>query len=532
MTHEWQLYAIAFLALWSAVVGGVFSAFSVRMVKSLCLSAAFILSPLYGSAFAQSGPEDFIDMLRPRVWVGGEENRYSLEDRMAQYQVPGVAVAIIDDGEVVFASGFGVRQAGTNDPVDADTVFSAGSISKVATASLVLALAHDGVLDLDAPVSTQLTSWTLPDHPDFDEERVTLRTILSHTAGFNMHGFRDFQPGEDLPSTIETLDGRAPAGNDPLELLFEPGTAYRYSGGGYTLAQQIIDDTDASASFDAIAEARLLAPLGMTRSRYTNPLPPEHGNIAMAHNRDGEPVALPRGYQAMPERAASGLWTSASDLGALVAALLNSYRSDEGFLPRDFARDMMTPVTPSEHGLGPRIEPRGNDFIFHHGGTNDSYHAWIEGHAASGDGLVVLTNSRSGNELITEIRNAVADTMDWQVNQPFRIPEIALSAEQLASFAGSYRVDTDFPYAFRRQMTRSAFDLGIEVKAEDGRLTMTLEGSDGGILLVPMTPNRFWIEGFGLRVGIAELEFHRNAHGETEAATFHLSNASSHYVRD
>lgn len=502
-----------------------------RTAKPLCLSAAFLLASQSGAAFAQLDPEDFDEMLRPRVWVGGEETRYSLEDRMARYQVPGVAVAIIDDGEVVFASGFGVRQAGTTDTVDANTVFSAGSVSKVATASLVLTLASDGVLNLDTPVSTQLTSWSVPDYPGYDENRITLRSILSHTAGFNMHGFRDFQPGADLPSAIDTLNGQSPAQNDPLELLFEPGTAFKYSGGGYTLAQQVVEDSDPSADFDAIAEARLLAPLGMTRSRFTNPLPPEHGNIAMAHNREGEPVALPRGYEAMPERAASGLWTSASDLAALVAALLNSYRSDEGFLPRDIARDMMTPMTPSEHGLGPRIEPRGNDFIFHHGGTNDSYHAWIEGHAGSGDGLVVLTNSRGGNELITEIRNAVADTMDWQVNQPVRLPDITLSADQLASFVGTYRVDTEYPYAFRRQMTRGLFDRGIEIKAEGGRLTMTVEGSDDAILLVPMTPNRFWIEGFGLRVGIAELEFHRNAHGETEAATFHLSNASSHYVR-
>lgn len=509
-----------------------------RTARGLFLSSAIIFAPLTGAVLAQSDslaqsePGRFVDMLRPRVWTGDEEVRYSLEERMADYRVPGVAVAIIADGEVVFASGFGVLQAGTNDRVDADTVFSAGSVSKVATASLVLALANDGALDLDAPVSTQLTSWSLPDRPEYDDDRVTLRAILSHTAGFNMHGFSDFEPDDELPSTIETLEGRSPAGNDPLELLFEPGSAYKYSGGGYTLAQQIIDDTDVSANFDAIAQARLLTPLGMTRSRFTNPLPSDHGNIAMAHNRDGEPVALPRGYQSMPERAASGLWTSANDLAALVAALLGSYRSDEGFLPRALAHEMMTPVTPSEHGLGPRIEPRGNDFIFHHGGVNDSYHAWIEGHPASGDGLVVLTNGRGGNGLITEIRNAVADVMDWQVNQPVRLPELAIAPEQLADYAGWYRVDADFPYAFRRQMTRGIFDQRLQIQAMDGRLTMTVEGSDGAILLVPMTPNRFWIEGFGLRVGIAELEFHRDAHGETEAATFHLSNASSHYVRD
>jgi len=511
---------------------GTLCALLTRVAKVLCLSAAVTTFCLSAPSFAQSDPASFVDKLRPRVWIGDAEERYSLDQRMADYDVPGVAVAIIDDGQVVLASGFGVRQSGTTDPVDDDTVFSAGSVSKVATASLVLRLVNAGALDLDAPIATQLESWSLPDHPEFDETRITLRTILSHTSGFNMHGFRDFQPGDDLPSTIDTLEGRSPAVNDPLTLLFEPGSEYKYSGGGYTLAQQIVDDVDPTADFDTIANTHLLAPLGMTRSTFTNPLPPDHGNIAMAHNRDGTPVALPRGYEAFPERAASGLWTSASDLANLVAALLASYRDDDGFLPRSLAQDMMTPVSPSEHGLGPRIEGRDDVLLFHHGGVNSSYHAWIEGHLATGDGLVILTNGANGNGLITEIRNGVSDAMNWEINEPIRVPEIVLSAEQLLDYTGWYRVDTDFPYALRRIMIRRLFDQRIHIEADGERLTMTVDGDDGAIALIPLSPNRFWIEGFGLRLGIAELEFHRDAFGDTHSVTFHLPNASSHYVRD
>ncbi|MBL4537630.1 MAG: serine hydrolase [Oceanicaulis sp.] len=508
------------------------SALMTRIAKGLCLTAAVTTLPLSAPSFAQSDPASFADQLRPRVWIGDAQERYSLDERMAAYDVPGVAVAIIEDGEVVFASGFGVRQYGSTDPVDADTVFSAGSVSKVATASLVLSLAHAGALDLDAPVATQLESWSLPDYPEFEEDRITLRTILSHTSGFNMHGFRDFQPGDDLPTTIQTLEGQSPAVNDPLTLLSEPGTAYRYSGGGYTLAQQIVDDTDPAADFDTIANTHLLTPLGMTRSTFTNPLSPDHGNIAMAHNRDGAPVALPRGYEAFPESAASGLWTSANDLASLVAALLDSYRDEDGFLPRSLAQDMMTPVSPSEHGLGPRIEGRDDGLMFHHGGTNSSYHAWIEGHLATGDGLVILTNGANGNGLITEIRNGVSDAMNWDINAPVRVPEIALSADQLSDYAGWYRVDTDFPHALRRIMVRGLFEQRIHIQTDGERLTLTVGDDDGAIALIPLSPNRFWIEGFGLRLGIAELEFHRDAFGDTQSVTFHLPNASSHYVRD
>lgn len=512
----------------SAVLAAMFA----PVLKGLCVSAAVAVFSSVAPSFAQADPASFSDKLRPRVWIGDGQERYSLEERMAAYSVPGVAVAIIENGEVVFASGYGVRKSGVTERVDADTVFSAGSVSKVATASLILRLASAGALDLDAPVAAQLHSWSLPDYPAFDENRITLRTILSHTSGFNMHGFRDFQPGDDLPSTIETLEGRSPAVNAPLTLLSEPGSAYRYSGGGYTLAQQIVDDVDPAADFDAIAYTHLLVPLGMTRSTFTNPLPQDHGNIAMAHDRSGAPVALPRGYEAFPESAASGLWTSANDLATLVTALLASYQDDDGFLPRSLAQDMMTPVSPSEHGLGPRIEGRDEVLLFHHGGTNSSYHAWIEGYLATGDGLVILTNGSGANGLITEIRNAVSDAMNWEINQPVRAPEITLSADQLSDYTGTYRVDVAYPYGLRRIMVRGLFEQRIHIESDGARLTLTVDGNDGAIALIPLSPNRFWIEGFGLRLGIAELEFHRDAFGETHAITFHLPNASSHYLRD
>jgi len=505
---------------------------TMKKAQALFLSAAFLVAPFSTASFAQSEPAEFVNLLRSRVLIEGSETRYTLEERMARYNVPGLSLAVIDDGEIVYSAGFGLRQAEASDLVDADTVFSAGSVSKISTAMLVLTLANEGVLDLDAPVLTQLRSWSLPTQPEFDQNRVTLRTILSHTSGFNMHGFRDFQPGESLPSTIETLEGQSPAVNDPLTLTFEPGSAFRYSGGGYTLAQLIVDDTDNRADFDAIADEHLFTPLGMSRSRFTNPLPLDHGNIAFAHDDDGNPVARPRGYEAFPESAASGLWTSANDLGGMIAALLSSYRSDGGYLPRPVVQDMMTQVSPSEHGLGPRLEGRGSDFIFHHGGVNNSYHAWIEGHLATGDGLVILNNGANGSDLNTEIRNAVSDAMNWQINQPIRIPEIHLSSEQLESFTGSFSADSDYPHALRRLMNRGLFERGLSIQTNGKALTMTVEGNDGAIALIPMTPNRFWIEGFGLRTDIAELEFHRNAHGETEAMTFHLVNASLHYVRD
>lgn len=498
-------------------------------IKTSLLAAAGTLLLTPNFALAQS-PSDFTEHLRPRVWVGENETRYTLEERMAHFNVPGVAVAVIEDGEVIYAAGFGVQQLGGDMPVDGDTLFSAGSVSKVATAALIMRLDDQGVIDIDAPVSDYLSSWQMPDQAEYDENDVTLRAILAHTAGFNIHGFGDFQPGADLPTVYYTLNGAAPADHAALELTFAPGTGYRYSGGGYTLAQLVVADATGQ-TFQAASNAALFDPLGLERSTFANPLPEDVGNIARAHDRSGEPAALPRGYEAMPEMAASGLWTSASELGGIVSALIASYREEGGYLRQSTAEDMMTRVAPSQHGVGPRLDGRGNGYFFHHAGANNSYHTWIEGHLVTGDGLVVLTNGSNGNGLHMEIRNAVADAMDWQINPVVRAPELELSEAHLQSLTGVYSPSDTFPVELRQQMQRWIYGADLEIALGAEGLGLGRAGGDSRLALIPVTPSRFIIDGFSMREGVAEVEFHRNASGQTHAMTFYLANAASHYHR-
>ena len=211
---------------------------------------------------------------------------------MAHFGVPGVAVAVIEDGELLYAQGFGVLQAGSDEPVTADTVFSVGSVSKMATAFLTLNLIQSGALDFDSDISHALPYWS-PETGPYDGAPLTVRMLLSHTGGLNLHGFADFMPGEALPTRAQTLNGQAPADHDPLRVEALPGSSYRYSGGGYTLLEGLIAQAT-GLSFEETAEAALFEHLGMTRSSFANPLPEDHGNIARAHDRAGAPTALPR----------------------------------------------------------------------------------------------------------------------------------------------------------------------------------------------------------------------------------------------
>ncbi|WP_291842885.1 serine hydrolase domain-containing protein [Maricaulis sp.] len=493
---------------------------------------AFSLAVLPGpSAAAQTEPADFVEALRPRVVTGVADETWSLEARMAHYGVPGVAIAIIADGDIVLATGYGVLQAGGSNPVTADTVFSAGSVSKVATASLILHLVAQGELDLDRDVRAQLTRWQLPAERDMSPEApVTLRALLSHTAGFNLHGFADFQPGEALPTTVQTLDGKAPATHAPLAREHAPATRYRYSGGGYTMVQLLVSDV-LERPFQEAAAAHLFAPLGLDRSSFANPLPQAHGNIARAHDRLGAPAALPRGYEAMPEAAASGLWTSAHDLGRLVTMLMADYHGQGRYLPQPLAIEMLTRVAPGEHGLGPRVTGLAQDFFFHHGGANNSYQTWIEGHPQSGEGLVILTNGARGRALINEIRNAVSDTMNWTINAPVIDPGLDLPEGLLADYAGTYTLDQSFPLALRQQMVGRFFQNDLEIRATDGALSVGAAGTEQFFELVPLSPTCFLIPAIEETVGLARIDLHRDARGRTTGMSFSLENAISHYQR-
>ena len=329
---------------------------------------------------------------------------------------------------------------------------------------------------------------------------------------------------------LDTLNGTRPATHGPVRFVDAPGTRYRYSGGGYTVAQLAATDV-AGETFPKLADDMLFTPLGMTRSSFVNPLPASLGNIAKAHDRRGRPQALPRGYEAMPEMGASGLWTSANELGAMVAALIESYRTANGFLPQPIAVDMMTKVSPSEHGIGPRMEGSGVVRMFHHGGANNSYRAWIEGHLVTGNGLVVLTNGTNGNDLYVEIRNAAADVYGWNLNEAVSLASVPTQPAMLASFAGTYKPHGNYPMTHREQMVGWIYDRALNISVDGGKLYANIEGSDRKSELVPSAPNRFILSELGQRVGVAEIVFHRDTDAKTSSMTFELPGARSLYQR-
>lgn len=469
------------------------------------LTLPLLSLPIAGHARAAIPDTSFQTLLRPTVHSGQE--RWSLQARMQHHHVPGVAVAILRDGRIHSSTCIGSKQAGRHWPIGEDTLFSVGSVSKVVTAALCVKLAALGIVDLEKDVGTWLRRWKIPPGLDGDSGKICLRMLLSHTAGFNVHGFQDFDPGAALPTLVQTLTGTSPAVNAPLQRIDIAGTRARYSGGGYMIAQAVIEDA-VGKPLPAIASEYLLGPLGMRRSRFAASLPADTRDVAHAHDDAGAPVALPRGWQSFPELAASGFWTCARELGHFVIALGDSYRRGDGWLPQELAIDMMTEVSPSIHGLGPRLAGLGQSRMFHHAGANDSYKAYLEGHLESGDGLIVLTNGENGDLLHNEIRNAVSDSLHWPGDWSVQVSKVDITPV-MQQYEGRYVRQPNQQPLLTGALDMILFDDDIVISYKSGELELNVRNKRRS--LKPVTSHRFVVAEASLPAATLQLQFDRGS---------------------
>ena len=371
----------------------------------------------------------------PVVGVAGA----SLEERMAELDVPAVSIAVFQDFEIVWAKAYGVADPATGRMADTDTLFQAASISKPVTATAVHRLVESGTLDLDVPVNTYLESWRLPENELTSATPVTLRMILSHTGGTTVSGFPGYEPTDAIPTLQQVLDGSGPANTPPIRVDIPPGETYRYSGGGTTIVQQMLIDV-VGRPFPELMQEMVLGPVGMTHSAFDQPLSADRAENAAVAHRGGDSEDISHVY---PELAAAGLWTTPSDLARFAIAIQSSVRGDEGaLLARETALEMLKPVE-DDAALGLfRVPGRGGGY-YGHGGGNYGFRCQLIFHSDQGYGAVVMTNGSRGGEIAEEVINAVAREYGWQGYLPEEIRPIELGEGELESFTGRYRIGPD-----------------------------------------------------------------------------------------
>ncbi|MEO0424749.1 MAG: serine hydrolase [Pseudomonadota bacterium] len=371
---------------------------------------------------------------------------HAIEDLLEELGVPGASVAVIWNGELHWAKGYGVADVETGRRVDTHTLFQAASISKPVAAMASLEAVQDGKFGLHQDVNEILTSWQLDGEGKTQQRAVTPAALMSHTSGLgDAFGFPGYAPGEALPTTIQILEGGDPSNVPRIFMEREPGVAYEYSGGGVTLQQLVLSDAR-KMPFAQLMRERVLTPLGMADSTFEQPLPPAWAQkAAHAHSSKGAPKDAP--WHVYPELAAAGLWTTPSDLAAFAIDVQRSVAgASNRVLDSDHARRMITPVGVGPFAVGFSIEQDGQGWYFSHGGANWGFRARVVAHVSKGYGLAVMTNSDNGGELIEEIAKRVQRTYAWDVlaepvprgYRAIEREEVSVPREILTRYVGVY----------------------------------------------------------------------------------------------
>ncbi len=373
--------------------------------------------------------------LRPTVAITGEP-AMKLIDRMSDLHVPGVSIAVIHDGAVQWARGFGVTAFG-GPPVTPVTLFQAASISKPVTAVAALAMVQAGKLDLDADVNLFLRSWKVPANSYTHESKVTLRELLNHSAGTTVGGFEGYQTGVTIPTLLDVLNGVLPANSAPIIVDHRPGTRYHYSSGGYSIVQQLLIDVTGKP-FQSLLDETVLRPFGMMHSSFLQPLSANEANAAATpYLATGAPV--PGGSHTYPELAAAGLWTTPTDIARFALALLDaSAGRATPVLSQLTTRQMLTPGL-GDYGLSLIIRGSAPNRCFSHGGVNKGFVSSMVAYE-TGEGAVIMTNGDRGGELVNEIMRSIATEYHWRDWPALERKRIAINSKLLEQFAGDYQL--------------------------------------------------------------------------------------------
>ena len=279
----------------------------------------------------------------------------SVEEIMASGQVPGAAVGIVKNGELVYAQGFGVAELGSDEPVTPDSVFAMGSVAKTPTALAIMQLVADGKIDLDAPVTEYLPDFTLAD-PDLGE--VTIRRLLSHTAGMPdpIDWLAEYQD-ENLRSDEAALDDYVRSLSDQ-SLTFRPGKDWAYSSTGFDILGDVVAQVS-GRTFEDYLQAKVLTPLGMKDSSYLlGDVDPAKLTAPHMYDENGKAAMLDFFPYTRAHAPSGMLYSNVNDMARFAIANMNQGTLDGArVLPASAYDEMWAPqaASPWAEMFGPTV---------------------------------------------------------------------------------------------------------------------------------------------------------------------------------
>jgi CubicO group peptidase (beta-lactamase class C family) len=336
----------------------------------------------------------------------------TLKQRMAALNIPAVSVAFMEKHKISWTLTEGVIDLISQQKIDKNTLFQVASISNPMFASTLLQNQQKHGLNLDTDINKLLKIWQLPRTKGSKYSFVPFNRLLSHSAGATVHGFRGYDAGGRVLSIIDALKGVGSVKSKPILVDIEPSTRLRYSGGGTTLAELVLQERSRIPLPD-LAQTLILDPLDLEHSAYFQALNEQLAkNVAVAYRSNGLPVA--GGAHAHASHTAAGFWTTPSDLLKLASKNQSNYQGlDTLPIINKTVLEMLAPqIEPMEIGF---FREKQDDIVtsFSYGRANDGFRANLFIHPQTGDGIAIMTNSDNGGELINGLLSGISEVYGW-----------------------------------------------------------------------------------------------------------------------
>ena len=355
--------------------------------RFLMRRAFFIVALVLTARFGATAEDSFAVILQERMPA-----------LLATNHIPGAVVSYITNGAAAWTKAFGLADVRKRTPMQPDMVFNHGSDGKVLTAWGVMRLVEQGKLELDAPANRYLKRWHLRS-TKFDSNGVTIRRLLSHTAGLTIHGFSDYRQGAPLPTLVEMLEGKN-QNDGSVFIKWQPGTTNVYSGGGFLILQMIIEDVSGEP-FAAFVEREVALPLGLTSLKWVW-TPELERRAPIPYDERQKPV----GYRQLACQAIGSEVCTVADFARFVAAAVSGPQGEpagRGVLKPETISAMLEPQPNGQNsGLAYGVNPVKGDKVLAHFGGNPGWSAAFVLAVDRREGFVIAINS-SLESLISEM---------------------------------------------------------------------------------------------------------------------------------
>lgn len=364
--------------------------------------------------------------------------KYNILQRMMYYKIPSVSIAIIDNGKIELAKTYGYADIENKRPANTNTLYQVASISKSINALGILKLVEKGKLSLSKDIRGYLKTWSFPDNELSKNKKITLKNLLSHTAGLSVHGFIGYSHKDSLPTINQILNGERPANNESIKPIYPINEHFEYSGGGYAITRKILDD-NISINYDSLMTSIVLKPLKMENSTFSQSLSSNLKNYAFGCDKDMH--TIDGKYYAYPEQAAGGLWSTATDIAKFVLSVQKNLNgSQNSFLSKNLTLEILTPIL-NNYALGFGITEKGGEKYFWHEGESYGYNSMYYGSFTTGKGVVILTNAypNNGQPFIQELLNSISNAYNWKnFYAPIKKKLVKVPDSLLNKYVGDY----------------------------------------------------------------------------------------------